>query len=290
MIGELINKVGAILSCPYCLEHLDYRPDGLFCPECNAIYPFLGDSQIDLRLQKTKLDHVEYVIGRSLYEYLDFDYRPLETHQNPEVNFGSQPIPKKFTEELRSHVPRARKPGALALDIGCGLMPPKQMLEYAGYSYIGLDYKDDAAHLLGDAHALPFQPDSFDLIISMNVLEHLQYPQVAYKNIHRILKSECLFIGSVAFLEPFHDNSFYHHTHLGVYNRLSTAGFNVIAVSPNLHWPVLKALAEMDALARRVVPLLRLANWINSLRQKARPNPERVLRSSGSFSFVAKKG
>lgn len=292
MIHELINILDGILAYPYCLDHLDYKPEGLYCSKCKAVYPFLGDTQIDLRLQQTKIGGVEYEVGKSLDDILSFDYRPLEKNRNPEVDFGEQPVPKKFTEELRSCIPKAPKPGALALDIGCGLMPPREMLEYAGYSYVGLDYKNDSAHILGNAHALPFQDDSFDLIISMNVLEHLQYPQVVYNNINRILKNGCLFIGSVAFLEPFHDNSFYHHTHVGTYNTLSTAGFRVIAISPNLHWPVLKALGEMRALPRTTKPLLKLANMINSLRQKIRPHPahpERILRSSGSFSFIAIK-
>jgi len=152
-----------------------------------------------------------------------------------------------------------------------------------------LDYKNEVAPILGDAHALPFRDESFELIVSMNVLEHLQYPPVAYAEVRRVLQKRGVLIGSVAFLEPFHDNSFYHHTHLGTYNTLSRAGLRVLKVSPNVQWPVLTSLRKMQALPRIIYPLLRLANLLVQLRDKLRPWPARVLRSSGSFFFIATK-
>ncbi|MCI0549848.1 MAG: class I SAM-dependent methyltransferase, partial [Anaerolineae bacterium] len=254
MIHELLKTLDGRLACPYCLGHLEHQAAGLYCSNCVVTYPILRDSQIDLRLQQAKKVYVEYEVGESLENILGFSYQPLRKNQNPEVEFGNQAVPKKFTEELRSFIPKASGSDAVVLDIGCGLMPPKEMLEFAGYSYIGLDYKNDAAHILGDAHALPFHDNSFDLVVSMNVLEHLQYPHVVYSNINRVLKRNCFFIGSVSFLEPFHDNSFYHHTHLGAYSTLAAAGFSIVAISPNLHWPVLTALVEMDALPRTARP------------------------------------
>ena len=81
-------------------------------------------------------------------------------------------------------------------------------------------------------HSIPFAEKSIDLVLSMAVLEHIQYPFIYSKEVHRILKTNGTFIGSVAFLEGFHSNSYYHHTHYGTYNTLSTSGFKDITLFP----------------------------------------------------------
>ena len=272
MIQDLIEQLNHVLACPYCLGSLQTSHAGL-----------------TLRLQRSKPYAITFDVGKGFGDALNFDYSPLARNSESEIDFNNQPVPTHFTQELRSYLPRATHPEALALDLGCGAMPHRPMCERAGFRYVGLDYKNQVAPILGDAHALPFRDESFELIVSMNVLEHLQYPPVAYAEVKRILKKRGLMIGSVAFLEPFHDNSFYHHTHLGAFNTLSSAGLRVLKVSPNINWPVLTAMWKMQALPRMTRPLLLLANMLTQFRNKLRPMPERVLRASGSFLFIAAK-
>ena len=290
MIRDLVEKLINVLVCPFCLGDLQISQKGLNCLECQTLYPFIGDAQIDLRLKRPKQYDFSFQIGKDFEDALNFEYAPLVSNQKPEIDFSDQPVPSHFTHELRSYIPRASNQDALVLDLGCGATPHRDMCERANFRYVGLDYKNKLAPILGDAHALPFRDESFELLLNMNVLEHLQYPPVAYAEIRRVLKKQGVIIGSVAFLEPFHDNSFYHHTHLGAYNTITLAGLRVIKVSPNVQWPVLTALRRMQALPRATWPFLKLANWLSQLRQKQRPWPARVLRSSGSFFFIASKG
>ena len=289
MIQDFVKKLINVLACPFCLGDLQISLNGLNCLECQTHYPFIGDSQIDLRLKRPKQYIFSFQIGTDFEDALKFEYGPLVNNPKHEIDFSDQPVPTHFTSELRSYIPRATNHGALVLDLGCGATPHRDMCERANFRYVGLDYKNKLAPILGDAHALPFRDESFELILNMNVLEHLQYPAVAYAEISRVLKKQGRIIGSVAFLEPFHDNSFYHHTHLGAYNTITLAGLHVLKVSPNVQWPVLTALRGMHALPRATWPLLILANWLSQLRQKQRPWPARVLRSSGSFFFIATK-
>jgi|RhiMetdeSRZDD1v2_1073273.scaffolds.fasta_scaffold121086_2 SAM-dependent methyltransferase len=289
MIQDLVQQLRDVLACPYCLGTLQASQDGLNCPDCQTLYPFIGNAQIDLRLQRPKPYPITFEVGKGFGDALNFGYDPLKNNSEAEIDFTNQPVPTHFTQELRSYLPRATHSEALVLDLGCGATPHRPMCERAGFRYVGLDYKNEVAPILGDAHALPFRDESFELIVSMNVLEHLQYPPVAYAEVRRVLQKRGVLIGSVAFLEPFHDNSFYHHTHLGTYNTLSRAGLRVLKVSPNVQWPVLTSLRKMQALPRIIYPLLRLANLLVQLRDKLRPWPARVLRSSGSFFFIATK-
>jgi SAM-dependent methyltransferase len=57
---------------------------------------------------------------------------------------------------------------------------------------IGLD-----ARLIEDAGALPFEDDTFDGVVSVEVLEHLFEPQVAAREILRVLKPTGLFFATV---------------------------------------------------------------------------------------------
>ena len=80
----------------------------------------------------------------------------------------------------------------------------------------------------------------------LSVLEHIRYPFVMMREACRVLKPGGRLLGSVAFLYPFHSNSFYHHTHLGTLDVLEHAGFQVRHVAPTTttrSWPVLEVAA-----------------------------------------------
>ena len=65
-----------------------------------------------------------------------------------------------------------------------------------------LKYKN--ADIFGDIHKAPFAPDSFSLIISQAVFEHLANPFEAANNMRRILKPGGIAYIEVAFMQPLH--------------------------------------------------------------------------------------
>ena len=79
---------------------------------------------------------------------------------------------------------------------------------------------------LADAHTLPIRDSAFDVVLSMQVLEHLHSPWVATAQIARALRSGGWFVGSVAFMKPYH-RSYYHMTHLGIKHLLESHGLEV---------------------------------------------------------------
>ncbi len=58
--------------------------------------------------------------------------------------------------------------------------------------------------VVGDAHALPFVDDSIDCVFIMQVIEHLQNPFLAIKEIFRVLKNGGHVFALVPFLEGYH--------------------------------------------------------------------------------------
>ena len=134
------------------------------------------------------------------------------------------------------------------------------------------------------------------------VLEHIQFPLVLMNEVFRVLKTGGALIGTVSFLEPFHENSFYHHTHLGLFNDLSFAGFEIEHLAASKEWQVFDAQARMagwvhfpglpEFLRRGIIRFpRRLSNlWFETYRVlRKRPLPENLVNVTGAFTFVAKK-
>lgn len=214
---------------------------GLFCGECHDTYLLTQKGQLDLRLKRAKKLEMELYLELSPNEHTD-PLIPLPEGRLIEELKGLKP-PKHLNRKMLSHVPKGRE-GSLALDLGCGKGLHKPVCEKAGFRWVGVDISPSSgARVLADAHALPFKPETFEFSLAIALWEHLGHPLVAAREVGRVLKPGGLLLGSVAFLEPFHGNSYYHHTHLGIINVLKGAGFQVEWVSPQERWDALTALS-----------------------------------------------
>jgi ubiquinone/menaquinone biosynthesis C-methylase UbiE len=128
------------------------------------------------------------------------------------------------------------------LEVGCGGGQCRPWFQGKGFEYVGVDVSKTRIHdwlqrwggpdLLCDSHFLPFRDQSFDVVYSVAVTEHLACPPLAVREMFRVLKPGGYYLGNVSFLEPWHDNSFFHMTPLGVAELLIGAGFE-----PRHIWP-----------------------------------------------------
>lgn len=122
----------------------------------------------------------------------------------------------------------------LCLDIGCGSGSARKAIEDAGYIWVGVDIDTSrgiARLIEGDACALPFNSNTFDLIWMNCVLEHVQNPFLALEEMHRVLKIEGTLIGISGYLDP--DSTHYCAlTHLGLRKCLNNAGFLKCEIRP----------------------------------------------------------
>ncbi len=109
------------------------------------------------------------------------------------LNRGN-PYPDRFAELI---APLAED--ALVLDCGGGDR------RYGDDRVFNLEYMDyELPDMYGDGLALPFLDESFDLVQSQAVLEHVPDPQRAVDEIIRILKPGGIAYFEVAFMQPLH--------------------------------------------------------------------------------------
>lgn len=91
--------------------------------------------------------------------------------------------------------------GRYVLNIGAKIFPYD--LKFSKYETLDIvdTYKPTYCE---DIHITKIKSNKFNTIIGIEVLEHLNNPYIAVKQIKRILKKEGTFIGSTPFIYPYH--------------------------------------------------------------------------------------
>jgi len=162
----------------------------------------------------------------------------LKAEEHPEVMmfhrehlYASGPpitVPSQEMIELA-----ARHAGPRILDIGCGLGVYSRELNERGFSCVGIEWNEEyvreaskhieAYHM--SAEELEFEDKSFDTVLMFEVLEHLQNPEKALREIRRVIRKNVIL--SVPNLGPLVDcvehNVIMHHffemTHFNFFTK-----------------------------------------------------------------------
>ena len=96
-------------------------------------------------------------------------------------------------------------------DIGCGYGRNRSLVESLGGEWVGIEPFEGGAHTVtASAEDLPFEDESFDVVVMDAVLEHIPNVGAAFAETARILKRGGCFVGYVAYMECFHEISYSH--------------------------------------------------------------------------------
>ncbi|MDI6695165.1 MAG: methyltransferase domain-containing protein [Anaerolineales bacterium] len=165
-----------LLACPLCRIPLVRVNDGLLCNSCQIQYPILNGVPI----------------------IFPHGHVPSIAHQE-ELNVVSSYNPwvhRVILQSLFDH--------HIVLEIGSGNMalddPNIIRMDVAYGPYVDV---------VGDAHALPFLPNSIDFIFSLAVFEHLRNPFEAAKSIFEVLRDGGFIYHECNFVFAYH--GFPHH-------------------------------------------------------------------------------
>lgn len=153
------------------------------------------------------------------------------------------------------------------LDVGCGDQVNRQFVKG---KYIGLDYpsntaerslKSKKADVWGDARALPFEDESFDMVLATCVLEHIYEKERVVQESFRVLKNNGHFLLTVPQCYRTHEApyDFHRFTKFGIQKLLIENGFSIIKIMPSNKSELLTAwYLAVDALSQPEVRLRRL--------------------------------
>lgn len=118
------------------------------------------------------------------------------------------------TPWIISELSKRFSPLASLLDIGCGGGLLSNAVQKAGYRATGIDLSESSLeiarrfdttgqvqYIKANAYALPFADESFDAVSAMDVLEHVEEPDLLIAEASRVLKK-----GGIFFFHTFNRN------------------------------------------------------------------------------------
>lgn len=136
---------------------------------------------------------------------------------------------KHLVECARAHL------GGRMLDIGCGSKPYRDLLapyvdEHVGIDHEGTAHDKSRVDVFSDCYSIPVEDGSFDSAVCTAVLEHLEEPEQALRECHRVLKESGTAIYTVPFMWHLHEEprDFYRFTKYSLKYLFEKTGFEIV--------------------------------------------------------------
>ena len=159
--------------------------------------------------------------------------------KRPEIKFRDF---GKFLKTFRWHdLNEVLPPGVgYCLDVGCGHGRHRNLIETRGYKWLGLDQRAlGPCVVLSDGNALPMAKQSVAAVVTWQVLEYVEQPEVLIAEAARALEPGGVFCGSVSFLEPVHGRTYFNLSPLILERLLRKNGFADVEIKAGLNGFVL---------------------------------------------------
>lgn len=126
----------------------------------------------------------------------------MSTRLAPSRRSAQYAVRKPLLDWLRAQDVR----GLRVLDVGCGDRPYERLLAGAA-EIVGFDQPGNAhADLHGSIEAIPVEDASFDIVLCLQVLEHVPEPAAAVRELRRVVKPGGRVLASTHGVFPFHPN------------------------------------------------------------------------------------
>jgi SAM-dependent methyltransferase len=173
--------------------------------------------------------------------------------------------------------------GLRVLDVGCGERPYEPLLARA-IEVIGFDVPgNEHADLHGSVDAIPVDEGSFDVVLCLQVLEHVPDPAAAIRELRRVVRPGGRVLLSTHGVYPFHPNpeDLWRWTHQGLERLFRANGeWTSVTVTPGAGTAATVAmlLAHVTDLACKrahvralAVPVTSALNWAGEALDRSVP-------------------
>lgn len=204
------------------------------------------------------------------------------------ISLGRLFLPRQWHERLqvdrypilrfiRAEALPVMREGMKVLDAGSGRLPEQTLrgeILATGAQLETLDFcAGDGVDFVGDVSALPFEAERYDIVLSTQVLEHVQDPQKVCSEMARVLKPGGHLFLTTPQSSPIHNEpwNYFNFTHYGLALLFEKAGLQVVKkeaqgghftlLAFQLHWTA-RYLQTCQAPAVVKVPLLLLAKVV----------------------------
>ena len=222
------EKLNKILVCPECHSgSLQYNKSQIICQSCNSEYPIITDTPLLIKskspIRTLFLDDLK---SNTQPEMKSKIKNALKT---PEERFWSRKSKQYIYNLLKESNPD--NVNNIVLNVGTGVEKTfnRAFSQYNEIIKIGLPHigKVDA---FGDAMDYPIADDSVDLLFSSSVVEHLSDPELAVREINRVLKPNGIVYAEIPFLRAFHmiPIDYQRYTISGIESLFTRNGFTTI--------------------------------------------------------------
>jgi SAM-dependent methyltransferase len=130
------------------------------------------------------------------------------------------------------------KPGSLLLDGGAGNCKHKSFFPHVNVVALDLGQTKRRRYgeidVAGNLYAMPYRDNCFDAVINVEVLEHLEEPEVALREIFRVLKrgGRLYLVAPQGWEEHGIPHDYYRFTRFGLRRLFEKTGYRVLSIAP----------------------------------------------------------
>ena len=120
------------------------------------------------------------------------------------------------------------------IDMGAGSAKYRSIIKGHASEYVAFDSTPGGKiDVVGDVLKMPFEDESFDTVISSQVLEHVKRPWVMVAEISRILKTDGVCLLTAPFMAPYHADpeDYFRYTQEGM-KSLFQDDFEIVECQP----------------------------------------------------------
>ena len=155
------------------------------------------------------------------------------------------------------------------MDIGCGNKPYKRLFSETS-EHLGCDIvqsSEGEADIVCDVLNIPCSDESFDSVLSTQVIEHVSEPQSLCNEAFRILKPKGYFVVSGPMYWYLHEEpyDYYRFTKYGFRHMLEKAGFEVVEEIPNGGKWAMLGLTSIHTIQSTRFNRIFVIKWINRI-------------------------